>query len=270
MRGRYLAAVIVTCTTSLSGCWVSKSQGEQMELAARARDERLNDLESRTELNHKTLDEKIAQLEELLGRATKVLQRDSADVGAQLENLRQKFSELEGQLAELRHDFTQYQQESAEKIATLEQRVTSSGAAAIEPEQVPQDAPGHFKKAMGAFQSGNYPEARALFMAYVQKYSSDARAGEAQYWVAATYLQENKPATALGEYRKVISKYPKSSAVNVALYGMADAFYRLHACTDAKSAIDALLSRKPEAALKDRANQLKKTIKSAPKSYCTS
>ena len=269
MRPLRSCAIALATTISLSGCWVSKYEGEQMQQAARARDERLNTLESRTELNHKALDEKVAQLEELLGRATQVLQRDSADVGAQLESLRQNLSELEGQVAEMRHDFTQYQQESAEKIATLEQRSTSGGAV-VPPEQVPPDAPSHFKKAQAAFQAGQYVEARALFMAYVQKYESDARAGEAQYWVAASYLQENKPATALGEYRKVISKYPKSSAVNVALYGMADAFYRLHACTDAKAAVDALLARKPEAALKDRANQLLKTIKAAPKGYCTS
>ena len=269
MRKLRFAALLLACAFGASACWVSKYEGEQMQQAARARDERLNALESQTEVNHKTLDEKLAQLEDLVGRATQVLQRDSADVGAQVETLRQKFSELEGALAELRHDFTQFQQEAAEKLAALEQK-TAGGSAPVTTEPVPPDAPSHFKKAQDAFQAGQYPESRALFMAYVQKYANDARAGEAQYWIAASYLQENKPATALGEYRKVISAYPKSSAVNVALYGMADAFYRLHACTDAKSAIDALLARKPEAALKDRAKQLQTTIKGASKSYCTS
>jgi TolA-binding protein len=81
---------------------------------------------------------------------------------------------------------------------------------------------------------------------------------------------QNKPATALGEYRKVISSYPKSPAVDTALYGMADAFFRLHACTDAKGAIDALVKRKPSKALEDRAKQLSRAIKDAGKAYCTS
>ena len=81
---------------------------------------------------------------------------------------------------------------------------------------------------------------------------------------------QNKPATALGEYRKVISNYPKSPAVDTALYGMADAFYRLHACSDAKGAVDALIKRKPSKALEDRAKQLGKVLKSVAKDYCTS
>ena len=54
------------------------------------------------------------------------------------------------------------------------------------------------------------------------------------------------------------------------LYGMADAFFRLHACTDAKDALDALTKRKPSKALEERAKQLVKAIKGAPKGYCTS
>jgi len=88
--------------------------------------------------------------------------------------------------------------------------------------------------------------------------------------VAATYSQESKPATALGEYRKVISQYSKSGAVNVSLYGMADAFYRLHACTDAKAAISALLKRKPKDDLTARAKTLLQEIKQAKRGYCTS
>ena len=102
------------------------------------------------------------------------------------------------------------------------------------------------------------------------RYPTDTKTGDAQYWVGATYLVQNKPATALGEYRKVIALYPKSPAVDTALYGMADAFYRLHACTDAKGALDALSKRKPAKALEDRVKQLGRVIKEAPKGYCTS
>jgi hypothetical protein len=58
--------------------------------------------------------------------------------------------------------------------------------------------------------------------------------------------------------------------VNVALYGMADAFFRLHACTDAKSALDALLKRKPKESLAARAKALQDQIKKAPAGQCTS
>lgn len=251
----------------LSGCWVSKFEGEQMQAAGRARDARLQQLEERTRGNHQELDEKVAELEDVLERATQILQRDSADVGAQLESLQGQVSTLEGQVAELRHVMETLKQEQAEARLGSSQAVGSPAAVAP---QVPQDRGDHFNAALNDFQAESYGQARSLFLEYIKRYPNDARTGEAQYWVAASYLQENKPATALGEYRKVISAYPKSTAVNVALYGMGDAFYRLHACTDAKAALDALLKRKPEKDLVRRTKELLNTVRRAPKSYCTS
>merc|ERR1712065_81654 len=120
---------------------------------------------------------------------------------------------------------------------------------------IPERPTDHFDAALDDFRAERYGRSRALFLEYISRYPNHARTGEAQYWVAASYLQENKPATALGEYRKVISKYPKSTAVNVALYGMGDAFYRLHACTDAKTALETLLKRKPDRRLVKRTNE---------------
>jgi hypothetical protein len=51
---------------------------------------------------------------------------------------------------------------------------------------------------------------------------------------------------------------------------MADAFFRLHACTDAKGALDALTKRKPSKTLEERVKQLNHAIKDAPKGFCTS
>jgi hypothetical protein len=51
---------------------------------------------------------------------------------------------------------------------------------------------------------------------------------------------------------------------------MADAFFRLRACGDAKSAVDTLIKRKPDKALLDRAKKLAAEIKAAPKGSCAS
>ena len=147
---------------------------------------------------------------------------------------------------------------------------TTAGQAAPSTDADPRGQGGALPAAYQAYQAADYDKARALWREYITRYPNDAKAGEAQYWIGASYTQQNKPATALGEYRKVISDYAKSSAVNVALYGMADAFYRLHACTDAKSALQALIKRKPESSLHDRAKKLLKDTTSAPRGYCTS
>ena len=98
----------------------------------------------------------------------------------------------------------------------------------------PHGQENHFAAGVPGVSGRRLRKARALWREYTTRYPNDTKAGEAQYWIGASYTQQNKPATALRESRKVISDYAKNSAVNVALYGMADAFYRLHACTDAK------------------------------------
>jgi tol-pal system protein YbgF len=145
-------------------------------------------------------------------------------------------------------------------------------APTVMPDQpkVPEDATAHFDAAYQAYGAGKYTEARGLFREYLKRYPQDPKAGNAQYWIGASYHQEGKPATALGEYRQVITHYTQSTAVNVALFGMADAFFRLHACTDAKSALETLLRRTPDDALGERAKKLLREIKKAPAADCTS
>jgi TolA-binding protein len=164
-------------------------------------------------------------------------------------------------------------QQAAAARADLDQQIAklrAGGKEALDPTQIPGDRAAHFQAGTDSYQAGDFEKARGLWREYLIRYPEDAKAGEAQYWIGASYTQQNKPATALGEYRKVIADFSKSGAVNVALYGMADAFYRLHACTDAKSALEALLKRKPEAGLTDRTKKLLKTVAQSPKGYCTS
>jgi len=267
------AVPLVLLSTLFTGCWTSSAEGEQLRTAAQARDARLEQLESQNRQNRQELDAKVAELQQVLDKATQLLTRDSADVGAQVQQMSEQLASLEGQLAELSHKTEVLGHEMATQRAETDQKLASlrSGAGGgIDPSQVPKDKAAHYQMAYQGYEQSEHEKSRALFREYLTRYPEDPKAGNAQYWIGASYLQQNKPATALGEYRKVISDHAKSTAVNVALYGMADAFYRLHACTDAKSAVKALQKRKPSKALRTRASQLLKRIKGAKKGYCTS
>jgi len=269
-----LPAVAMLAAALCSGCWVTAKQGDEMRTAAEGRDQRIAQLEDQARMSQEQLAGKIAQLEDVLERATKVLHRSSADVGAQVEGLMQQQGAIEGQIAELQHALQQLTRETAEKRVALEAQLaelaTAKRGVQLKAEEIPADPPSHFATAYDVYKKGDYERARALFRAYVQRHPKDAKAGNAQYWIAATYTQKNKPATALGEYRKVISQHGDSGAVNVALYGMGDAFYRLHACSDAQDALKALLKRKPKKGLRQRTDALIKAIKGASAGYCTS
>lgn len=232
-------------------------------------------LQAEVRANHLALGAKLRELEDGLEKARALLTRDSADVGAQVQAQQQKMAEIEGKLAEMTHNLGSLVEQTAKAQAALDDRLgklstAKPGEVALDPSQIPSDKAAHFAAGYDAYKASEHEKSRALFKEYITRYPTDDKAGDAQYWIGASYLVQNKPATALGEYRKVISTYPKSPAVDTALYGMADAFFRLHACTDAKGAIDALVKRKPSKALEDRAKQLSRAIKDAGKEYCTS
>jgi TolA-binding protein len=235
----------------------------------------LEALQAEVRTNNIALGSKLKELEDGLEKSRALLTRDSADVGAQVQAQQQKMAELEGKLDEMTHNLQSLVEQTAKAQATLDDRLKTaatvkSGEVALDPSQIPGDKAAHFQAAYDAYKAADHEKSRALFSEYLKRYPADDKAGDAQYWIGASYLVQNKPATALGEYRKVISNYPKSPAVDTALYGMADAFFRLHACTDAKGAVDALVKRKPSKALDDRAKQLSRAIKDAGKEYCTS
>jgi tol-pal system protein YbgF len=252
---------------------MTQGDGDELREEGRARDLRLQQLEAESRQSREEIDAKLRELQEVIDQATAVLKRGSADVGAQVEQMREQVARLEGESAELRHKLEQLDQQfMAQRTALDEQmaKIGPGGKAALDPAQIPADKQAHYQAAYAAYQAADYDTARALWKEYLTRYPKDAKAGDAQYWVGATYTQQNKPATALGEYRKVIADHAKSNAVNVALYGMADAFYRLHACTDARNALQALIKRKPETSLADRARRLLKDLEKPPKGFCTS
>lgn len=267
-----LATLTLTFALALSGC-LTTSAGDEIRSTARAQEERIATLEQASVQNREEVDAKVRELEQVLERATQVVTRNSADAGAQVEQMREQLARLEGVVEELRHKLDAFTAEQAQYKVDLEGRLTSGAAKpapkpVIDPAEIPGDSDGHYKAGQAAYQANEHEKARALFREFLARYPSDAKAGNAQYWIGASYLQENKPAAALGELRKVISDHAKSTAVNVALYGMADAFFRLKACTDATNAAEALINRKPDKALLDRVKKLAADIKKAPKSAC--
>lgn len=270
----FCAGFVLLGALALSGC-LTTGAGEEIRTTARAQEERIATLEAGSVQNREDLDAKIKELEDVIERATQVVTRNSADAGAQVEAMKEQVAQLQGQVEELKHRLDAFTTEQAQYKADLEGRIAAGGTSGrpgvkpvLDPSEIPGDPESHYKAGTAAYQANEHEKARALFREFLTRYPSDAKAGNAQYWIGASYLQENKPAAALGELRKVISDHAKSTAVNVALFGMADAFFRLKACTDAANAADALIKRKPDKALMDRIKKLATDIKKAPKGSC--
>jgi TolA-binding protein len=98
--------------------------------------------------------------------------------------------------------------------------------------------------------------------------ATDARADEAQFRVAQSYLQEDRPATALGELRRILADFGTGDQVPAALLAMGEAFYRLHECDSARTALETLQRAHPRSPQATEARTRLRDLQRAPAGYC--
>ncbi len=272
LRGFILACLMC----SLQGCflWTTSGEGDQLRTDVGSQAERIQKLEEAQNAQLEQLktaetkaQQSIDELEGVIERATSVVQRNSADVTVTVSELQTKLAMAEGRIAELAH-----------ALETLQTAQSTASQGHAQPgqqpeatvEQAPADKTEHYALAYRSYSDRDFNKARGLFRSFIEKYKSDGQADNAQYWIGASYLVENKPATALAELRKVIENYRGGDAVDEALLDMAEAFYRLRACSDAKTTLDTLIKTQGSSPLAAKAKQKLKDMKKLPKDYCSS
>ncbi|MDB4988835.1 MAG: repeat containing exported protein [Myxococcaceae bacterium] len=271
----------------LSGCFGITADGKRMRSDVDSNTSRLDTVEKAQNAQLEQLkaaeekaQESITQLQGVIEQATSVVQRNSADATEQVSELQTKVASLEGRLAELQNALEQQQKNpTAATSATSGGAVSgtqgSAGATVGQPDaaktdDTPVDKNEHYAAAYRAYSARDFAKARSLFRSFISRYPTDAQADNAQYWLGASYLVENRPATALDELKKVIQNYRGGDAVDEALLDMAEAFYRLRACSDSRNALDTLIRTQPTSPLVSKAKAKLKELKKPDKDYCTS
>ncbi len=243
------------------GCY-AREDGERLAKESLDHDRRLRALERVLPETQ----EKIAALKDKLDAATSTVTRNSADLVTDVDQLREQLSTLEGQIAEAKHLTESLGKQVTEQASAVRQ----GGDPALNASQIPSDRNQHFRAGQQAYDAGDRGKARALFREYVRRYKTDRNADDAQYLIGRSFLLDNRPANALGALRKVVAEFPKSDSIPKALLDMGDAFYRLHACTDARSALQTLIRTHRRHPLARRARTKMREISRAPRGYCTS
>ena len=258
---------------SVSGCflWTSADQGSELTRRMDAIEGRVTTLEPmQGELA--TVKTQVASMEEVR-RGSQLATQTSADTGAQVEMLGQQIAMQEGTIAELQHELQRMQEEMNEQQTDYEARMKKLARRAgvdipLDDAEVPAGADENFTAAQTAYEAREYSTARALYRAFIQRHHDDARADDAQYFVGQSYLMEDRPATALGELRHVVADYQSGDRVPYALLSMGDAFYRLHACTDATSSLQTLIRAFPRSPVIGDARTRLRDVQHAPSGYC--
>lgn len=266
--------VLVTLIgAALSGCflWTSADQGADLARRMDAIEGRVTAVEPlQGELE--TVKTQVAAFDEVR-HASEVVLRTSADSGAQVEALAQQIAMQEGTIAELQHELQRMQEELTEQQTDYEARMKKLARRAgvdmpLDDAEVPASADENFHAAQTAYEARDYSTARALYRAFIQRHHEDARADDAQYYVGQSYLMEDRPATALGELRHVVADYAQGDRVPYALLSMGDAFYRLHACSEAQTSLQAIIRGFASSPVIGDARTRLRDVQHAPRGYC--
>ena len=77
-----------------------------------------------------------------------------------------------------------------------------------------------------------------------------------------------QPASALGEFRKVISAYRKGDVLDKTLYDMAQAFLQVRSCNDAETALKALLKNHKKSPLFPKAKKELRKVRALGPTEC--
>lgn len=219
-------------------------------------DKQSGDLKKTTE----DLDAEVKKMRSLVDEATKIVTHNSADLGLTVQKLQVELASATGRIDDIQNtlqalgkNFTEYRAQSDVKI---EQVVNATSGQKI---PIPDTADAVFSEAQRRYDAKQWPEARRLYEAFVTRYPQDSRAAKAQYLTGESYLKENRYASAIGAFTKLIDNYPKSEMVPDAMFRNGTAFYALKYCNDARIYFQELIKRYPKTEWKKDANdQLRK------------
>ncbi len=254
------------------GCWVTSSEYDRGRSRLEAR---MHDLENRDQQRRQQLQEAVDQattqvrtLNEQLEQA-RTQTRNMADIGVRLDDFETRLRTLTGMLDELRHSLdeaTSARSQVANRVEAVERRLGI--APLVDPNQIPADNGQLLALARTAFEARDYPRARFLAQALVQRAAQDPNADDAMLLMARAQLAENRAATAVQELNRLLQAYPQGDAVPEALGVLAESFVNLRMCTEAQRTLRLLIERHGRTPAAAAARTRLEAVRALPRTAC--
>jgi TolA-binding protein len=270
-------ALATGLSSSACALFTSRDEGEDLRVRTQHLEDKLAKIEGDAAAERARLTEmietaraQIVELEETLSKATRVLARNSADFGAEMENIKDQMRVSEGATAELKHDvetLTAQLEEANKKVVDF--ALAAGLDLPVDTSKVPDKPKEHYDMIRASNDAGRYGEARELAKLFLQRYPKDENADDVQFLIAKSFVAQKRWAKALGALRQFTDVYPKSELNPEVLYEMASAFFQLGDCTDARVLVDTIAAKHKESAFAAKASTLLQEINNQ-KSRCTS
>jgi TolA-binding protein len=257
--------------SGLTGCFwtTTKSEGQAMRTDITA-------LQGRIDSKEKELNTQIDQLKAVLDEATKILKRNSADLGADVDTLRTDVRQANGlvtvvnnSINELKVAFDKYRRDNESRLDGLEQRLAQIESGKPSANSGPDDL---WKLGTTAFEAARYNDALEIYKRLVVSFPTHARADDAQYFRGQAYTNLKDWDNAIAAYQHLVQKYGDSDLADDGMYFAALAAQNLKNCTEARTYLGIVKSKYPKSNVAKQAADLDALIKkdAKNKAKCTS
>lgn len=251
---RTVTMILALALSSLGGCvwFTTKHEGKELRRDVNRVDEKLGEQEKA-----------LPKLQQVLDEATKLLARNSADLGNQVGTLSDEMKALNGLVQEAKRLVDEVRDASNrqdQRLQALEQRIAELETKAVVTQKTASQL---WDEGSTAMKAGRYEEARTAFRNLLVKYAGDEKADDAQFHRGEAYFKEKKYQDSLGEYQRVFEKYGDSTLADDAAYKAGEAAEALKWCTDARAYFGLLVQRWPKSDFVAKAKAKDKALKAA-------
>ena len=157
-----------------------------------------------------------------------------ADLGQQVEELRDELHRIQGRLEEAEHSA---QRAVEEAHAARADAARTGGAPAAPPATTSEEPPREegssaaeltaYREAYASWRGGDAQVCIDRFRNFLQTYPSSAYADDAAYWMADCYFKHGDYKTAVLRFDDVVTRHPQSGKAPDALYRQGEALLRL-------------------------------------------
>jgi TolA-binding protein len=267
MRGGSI--VLAIWALGLAGGCVTSGEGDRIRSDIAQLRDRVDAMDRRdAEIN-----EQVARLRKVLDEATKLLGRNSADLGTKVAKNEAELAVVTGQLEEAKHLLDELQKKVNDQTSRLG-GIESTTNKIVEtlPASIPEDKETLWREAQARMNGGKRDDARRFLKAFVSRFPQDLRAPQAQILLGQSYAVEGKHTLAVAEYIKVIDSYASKPEAPEAMWLLAQSDVEMHLCSDARQILQDLVRRYPRsprtADVKAKLRDLQKIAKD--KRLCTS
>ena len=280
-RVRWQGALAAVLTFASSGCFATSSEHDVLQRRVVAMDTRLHAIEAADHDRQAQLtraDQQVRMLNEQLEQA-RTQTRNLADLGARLDGIDEQIRQLHGSTDEVRRtvetngtDESTQRQELANRLSAIERRVHEARVQMRldqpDPQEIPSTPADIMTQARSAMTAQQYDRVRLLAGTLLQRTPQDPLADDAQLLVAQSYGAQNRNATAVQEFQRLLATYPSADTVPQALSDMAEALVRLGLCVPAQRTLRLLIDRSASSPQGQAARRRIEEVRRMPRTVC--